>query len=448
MSAITRVKYAIIGNSVGGIAAAEAIREIDTTGSIAIISDEPYQVYSRPLISEYLAKPGPIDNLLYRETDFYKNHKIRLLAGEKVVHIDPEKHRVTLESGQRLAYQKLLIATGGTPIVPQMGGVDLKGVFTFNRLDDAKAIDDFLNSRPTDVKAVVIGGGLIGVSVTEALVRRGAEVTIIEMQDRILSLMLDEETSAMEAEALVQAGVRIITGHIAENINSNLPGEVSSVSLDDGRVIYGDLVILAIGVRPRLEAITGSGINVNRGIIVDRHMATSVPDIYACGDVAEGYDFIYGENRLTPIWPNAYLGGRTAGLNMADEEAEYQGGTAMNALKYFGVHIVSAGMVTPPDDKFETISYRQNGNYRKVILKGRKLTGLVFAGDIEKSGIVYNLMKNGVDVSGFKKSLVADEFGLAYLPSKIRQEVLSVSGSLKETGITHVEESEELPIGD
>jgi len=133
---------------------------------------------------------------------------------------------------------------------------------------------------------------------------------------------------------------------------------------------------------------------------------------------------------------------------MANEEAEYQGGTAMNALKYFGVHIVSAGMVTPPDDKFETISYRQNGNYRKVILKGRKLTGLVFAGDIEKSGIVYNLMKNGVDVSGFKKSLVADEFGLAYLPRKIRQEVLSVSNSLKETGITHVEESEELPIGD
>ncbi|MFA5308454.1 MAG: FAD-dependent oxidoreductase [Dehalococcoidales bacterium] len=415
---VKKLEYLIIGNSAGAIGAAEAIREADTAGTLAIVSDEPYPAYSRPLISDYLAHPGPIDRMLYRKPDFYEKNGARAILGDKALKINPDARTAALASGLMLTWEHLLLATGGTPIVPNTEGIDLKNVFTFNRLDDAKAIDAAFNPHRR-LKAVVIGGGLIGVSVTEALMKRGMDVVIVEMKDRILNTILDEEASAMETTALLLAGVTIITGHTVTRINSNLRGEVSGVTLDDGRLIHCEMVIAAIGVRPRLDLVTGTGIKTGRGITVDRHMETSEKDIYACGDVAEAFDFVTGNNRLTPIWPNAYEGGRVAGLNMAGQPTEYKGGTAMNALKYFGVNVVSAGLVVSPDNSYETLINRRDGIYRKVILKNGKLAGLIYAGDIEKSGIVYNLMKDGADVSAFKQALVADDFGLASLPESL-----------------------------
>jgi NAD(P)H-nitrite reductase large subunit len=446
MSAKNEIQYLIIGNSAGGIGAAEAIRELDKVGTITIVSDESYPAYSRPLISEYLAHPCPVEKMQYRKQDFYEKNNIRLILGVKAVEINPEHHTVKLESGQMLTYKKLLLATGGTPIVPAVEGINLKGVFTFNKLDDAKAIDGFFNKHRKS-PAVVIGGGLIGVSVTEALVKRGIEVTIIEMKDRILNTILDKEMSAMAEDALKKAGVSIFTGHTAVSINSYFTGEVSGVTLEDRRVLPRDLVIMAIGVRPRLDVITGSNIKTNRGIIVDRCMKTSAPDIYACGDAAEAYDFVLSESRLTPVWPNAYEGGRVAGLNMTGQTTEYKGGTTMNALKYFGLNIVSAGLVEPPDASYELITNRHNGIYRKVILKNGQLAGLAFAGDIEKSGIVYNLMKDGIDVSKFKKSLVADDFGLASLPEAIWSAKLPKPAAVS-VPIIAAEKPEEVYIGD
>jgi NAD(P)H-nitrite reductase large subunit len=208
-------------------------------------------------------------------------------------------------------------------------------------------------------------------------------------------------------------------------ISGSLLGEVSGVALDDGRSMACDMVVIAIGVRPRLDLVTSNGVKTNRGIIVDRRMETSVPGVYACGDVSQAYDFVYGEDRLTPVWPNAYAGGRVAGLNMAGRKAEYQGGTAMNALKYFRVNILSAGMVSPPDDSYELLIKRGGGIYKKVILKGGLITGLIFVGDIEKAGIIYNLMKDRVNVAAFKETLVAEDFGLASLPEAVWRERLS-----------------------
>jgi NAD(P)H-nitrite reductase large subunit len=448
MARLEKTKYLIIGNSAGGIGAAEAIREVDRVGAITIVSDEPYPVYSRPLISEYLASGCPLERMLYRPPDFYEKNDIRAYLGEKVSEVDFNKHTVRLEGGKTLAWQKLLLATGGLPIVPDIEGVNLKGVFTFNRLDDAIAIDEFLKQYHKRVRAVVIGGGLIGVSVTEALVERGVEVTIVEMKERILNTILDEEASAMAEKALLPAGVEIITGHVAGKIESYWPDQVTGVSLDDGRSLSCEMVVLAIGVQPRLELVADSDVRINRGIIVDRHMAASVPDVYACGDVAEAYDFVYGENRLTPVWPNAYTGGRIAGLNMAGVPDEYQGGTAMNAVKYFGVSIVSAGMVSPPDNSYEAVRERHDDIYKQVILKDGLITGMVFAGDIEKSGIVYTLMKDRVDVSGFKEVLVADDFGLASLPEEIWQSRLAILTPELAAMVTTIEEPEEAVIGE
>ncbi|MCL0065048.1 FAD-dependent oxidoreductase [Dehalococcoidia bacterium] len=420
-----RSKYLIIGNSAGGIAAAEAIREVDNAGSIIIISDEPYPAYSRPLISEYLAERCPLERMLFRPADFYEKNNIHTLLSRKVERLDIGGHTAELDNGERITWEKLLLATGGLPIVPQIKGIERKGVFTFTTLDDARAIDQSLNR---DDRAIVIGGGLIGVSVTEALVKRGAEVTVVEMKERILNTILDEEASALEKEALGQAGVRIVTGRTVAEINGDSLREdaVSSVTLDEGSRIPCNLVIVAIGVLPRTELVADTGIRVNRGIIVDRFMATSSPDIYACGDAAEAYDFVYRENRLTPIWPNAYVGGRIAGFNMAGIPTEYPGGTAVNSLKYFGLDVVSAGVVTPSNDSYEVLQREYDHIYRKVVLKDGLVVGMVFLGNIEKSGIVFSLMKNRINVDGFKQELLSDNFGLASLPEEIWQPEMSL----------------------
>ena len=414
-----KIKYLIIGNSAGGMGAAEAIREVDKVGAITIISDEPYHVYSRPLISEYLSEKCLLERIMFRPPDFYKKNNIQATLGQKATELNIGKHAIKLEGSRTITWEKLLLATGGLPIIPKIDGIGLKGVFTFTTLDDAKAIDEFLTHYHRKVRAIVIGGGLIGVAATEALVKRGVEVTIVEMKERILNAILDEDASALVETRLKQSGVEIITGNTVSKVNSYLPGEATGVTMDDGRPIPCDMIIVAIGVQPRTELVSDTGIEISRGIVVDRHMATSEPDVYSCGDVAEAYDFIYGENRLTPIWPNACTGGRIAGLNMAGVPTEYQGGTAMNAIKYFGTSIVSAGMVTPPDDSYEVLDERHGDIYKKVMLKDGLIVGMVFAGDIEKSGIIYNLMKDGVDVSGFKETLVAEDFGLASLPEEM-----------------------------
>jgi NAD(P)H-nitrite reductase large subunit len=448
MASINKTKYLIIGNSAGGIGAAEAIREVDRPGAITIISDEPYPAYSRPLISEYLADRCPLERMLYRLADFYLKNNIQTLFGERVIQLNTEGHSVKLAGGQTLGWQKLLLATGGSPIIPGIERTDLKGVFTFNKLDDAKAIDEFLNQFTKKIRAVVIGGGLIGVSVTEALVKRSVEVTIVEMKERILNTILDEETSALEARALEEAGVEIITGHTAVSIHSYFPSEVSGVTLDDARPLPCEMVIIAIGVQPRLELVADNNMKANRGIVVNQHMETSIPDIYACGDVAEAYDFVYRGNRLTPVWPNAYTGGMTAGLNMAGIPTDYPGGTAMNAMKYFGVNIVSAGVVTPPDDGYETICEKHGDIYRKIVLKDGQIMGMVFAGNIEKSGIVYNLMKDGVNVDSFKEALVADDLGLTSLPEEIWRARLAVPPPELSSLVTCVEEPKEAVVGE
>jgi NAD(P)H-nitrite reductase large subunit len=446
MARMEKVKYLIIGNSAGGIGAAEAIREVDRRGKIAIVSDEPYPAYSRPLISEYLADGRPLERMLFRPADFYEKNRIQTILGQKAEEVDIGEHTVRLGKGRKIAWEKLLLATGGAPIVPQMEGAGQAGVFTFGTLDDAKAIDQYLSRRVE--RAVVIGGGLIGVSAAEALTKRGLEVTIVEMKERILNTILDEETSALAAERLKQAGVEVITGHTVTAVSSYyLAGEVTAVTLDDGRPIPGELVIVAIGVQPRTD-LAGRGIKVNRGIVVDRHMATSAADVYACGDVAEAYDFVYGQNRLTPIWPNAYLGGRIAGFNMAGVSQEYQGGTAMNSLKYFGLAIVSAGMVEPPDESYQVLAKKGEHTYKKVILKDGLVSGLVFAGDIEKAGIVFSLMKDRVNVEGFKQALVADDFGLISLPEEIWRPRLEAPPSLLVSAVTPAEQPEEIIIGE
>ncbi|HLE02762.1 MAG TPA: FAD-dependent oxidoreductase [Dehalococcoidia bacterium] len=418
-------KYVIVGNSAGGIGAAEAIREVDSEGSVCIISDEPFPVYSRPLISEFLAGERTLEEMLYRPRDFYQQNAIEALLGQKVVGIDFPGARVVLEGGESLPWERLLLATGGTPIVPSIAGRDKEGVFTFTTLEDARRMERFLEGKP---RVVVIGGGLIGMSLASALVKRGLGVVMVELLDRVLGAVLDEPASRLVEGVLREVGIELITGQTVREITGKSfeEGRVGGVVLQDGRQLSCGLVVIAIGVAPRTELVKNSPVKVNRGVVVDRHMATSYPHVYACGDVAEGYDFVYGTGRLTPIWPNAYLGGRIAGYNMAGKQTLYPGGTAANSFKYFGYPLVSAGMVNPQDG-CEVLVSRQDRSYRKVVLKDDHIVGLVFAGDIQQAGVAFGLMRGGVNVGPFKDALVRDDFGLTFIPQSLRRAGLGVS---------------------
>jgi NAD(P)H-nitrite reductase large subunit len=422
-----RTRYLIVGNSAGGVGAAEAIRDTNRTGPITVLSEEPYPAYSRPLISEYLSGDRSLREMFLRKPAFYTENGIDCVLGRKAVRLDVENRSLELADGTSIGWERLLLATGGRPIVPKVKGIDKKGVFTFTTLDDAKAMRAQV---PPGSTVVVIGGGLIGVSVSQALTRRGNSVVLVELMDRVLSAALDRRASRLVEKRLRDAGIVVITGHAVEEIvgtNGN-DGRVAAVILNDGRRIECRAVVAAIGVLPRTELVAGTTLRMNRGIVVDRHMATSCPDVYACGDTAEAHDFLRGEDRLTPIWPNAYMGGRIAGYNMAGLRLAYDGTTNMNSFNYFRLPIISAGIVEPPSDspcRVVQAPPTRGGTYRRVVLQGNRVVGMVFVGDIQSSGIVLNLMKERIDVRAFQRALVSDGLSLASLPAGLRRTLLA-----------------------
>jgi len=235
-------------------------------------------------------------------------------------------------------------------------------------------------------------------------------------------------TSRIIEDIMEDSGVTIITGQTVKSIIGKFEDDtvVEGVILNNGEEIPCDLVIFAIGVIPRTELVVGTDVIMNRGIIVDKNMRTNVPDVFACGDVAEVYDFIFGENRVLPLWPTARLGGRVAGYNMAGKKTEFPGGTAMSALNYFRVPVISVGLVNlANDDEYEVmIQHDSTRNiYRKVVLKHNVIVGFTLVNDIERAGVLFYLMHSLLDVKEFGSQLVSDDFSLASLPSAIRSKL-------------------------
>jgi NAD(P)H-nitrite reductase large subunit len=418
-------KYVIVGASAAGIGAVEAIREVDPVGTVTIISDEQCPQYSRPMISDLVSGKANFDKMMCREGEFWQKNGVQALTGRTAVSIDLTKKRVALDKGDHINFEKLLIATGGKPFIPKIEGSEKEGVFTFTKVSDAESLAAKIESAKT---AVVIGGGLIGVSVTEALVKRGLKVTMVELKDNILSLILDQTASEMVENVISNAGVTIATGQTVKQIlgkpeDNNLVG---GAVLTGGQTVPCDLLIIAIGVIPRMELVSGTDVKTNRGIIVDKFMRTNVPDIYASGDVAEAYDFVLGENRLLPLWPLAQQEGKVAGYNMAGKKAEYPGGTAMSALKYFGIPSISIGIISPrEDDAYEILVKHEPERtlYRKIVLKDNVIVGLTLVNDIERAGVLFHLMKNGVNVKRLKQELISEDFSLATLPRSLRRKL-------------------------
>ena len=420
-------KYLIVGASAAGLGAVEAIRKVDPTGTITVITDETCSHYSRPMISDYVSGKADMKKINCRTEDFWKENNVEALMGKKVTALNLAEKSVQLESGEKVAFEKLLIATGGKPFVPKTEGSDKDGVFTFTTIGDAQRIAakiDAINAKA----AVVVGGGLIGISITEALLKRGLKVTMVELQDKILSLLLDAKGSDIVEAVVRKAGVNVVTGQSVQKITGKPgnEGAVGGVILTKGEQVPCDLVIMAIGVVPRTELVVGTAVKTNRGIVVDDMMQTNVPDVYASGDVAEAYDFVLNQNRTLPLWPLAVLEGQVAGYNMAGKKTIYAGGTNMSSLKYFGIPIVSVGLANPKEDPALELIVKEDAEhnvYKKIVLKNNVIVGLTLVNSIDRAGVLFYLMKNAVNVKKLKEKLLADDFSWASLPVGLQRKM-------------------------
>jgi NAD(P)H-nitrite reductase large subunit len=415
---MNRSDYLIIGNSVAAVGAVEAIRQADIEGSIVVVSDEPHHVYSRPRISECLTNRASAESLSYRPSDFYQSHAVMPVLGVTAKEINNSRKTVRLKNGRTLSYKKLLFATGSRPAKPPIPGIDLPGVHYFTTLADAERLARDLS----DIQAaVVIGGGLIGLQAAEALAAAGVGVTVVEMLDRILAQVVDERASSLVEARLAEHGISILTSCRVDEIVGGRSG-VSEVRLNNGTHLDCRAVVVAVGVTPRTELAESAGIKVNKGIPVDTFMQTSESDIYAAGDVAETLELLSGENRLIPIWPNAYAEGRAAGLAMAGRPTPYPGGISINAAHFAGFPIASAGFTSAVDGCTELAELNERtGYYRRIILKESVPIGMVVTGDaVERSGLIAGLIRNKTDVSSFVDKLARADFNTAHLPRELR----------------------------
>jgi NAD(P)H-nitrite reductase large subunit len=419
------MNYVIIGNSVAAVGAIRGIRKVDSEGHITVLSRENHTAYGRPLISYLLGGMINEKRMPYLPNDFYEKHKVNLLLGSEVVAVESAQSKVKLASGETIPYDRLLIATGGDPFVPPIEGMGGKEkVFTFTTWDDAAK----LKAKADDIeKVVIIGGGLIGTKAAEGLYALDKQITIVELADRILSAAFDRTAGRIVGKKMKANGIEVITEDTVVKIEGE-GSEITGVTLKSGDFIPCDTVIVAIGVRPAAAFLKGSGIAVNRGVVVDDKMETSVKGVFSAGDVAEARDFFSGNKNPMPIWPDAYIQGDVAGITMAGGDKGYEGGIAMNSIELFKVPTISMGITNPEaGDRYEVLTYQdvENYQYRKIVLENGVLVGVVMVSNVDRAGIFAGLIRDKVSVEPFREHLLAPDFGFVHLPREIRSKLFA-----------------------
>jgi NADPH-dependent 2,4-dienoyl-CoA reductase/sulfur reductase-like enzyme len=376
--------YVIAGCGGAGINAASAIRKLDKKGKIVIISkDDPY---TPVFLADYLL--GEDESKLHIvEKDFFEKLKLEFIKGEIKQVRDSS---VTLNNGEEIGFDRLLIATGSKPFRPPVPGIDKENIFTFHSLGDAARIKEV--ARESE-RAAVVGAGPVGLEIAYALTELGLKVFVIEMMERILPGIVDEEIAEMVESEFRRLGVEIITGRKVEEFT----GEKKVKSLIAGDEIEVDLAVLSTGVTPNLPEM--EGIRIRQGVVVDRRMESSKEGVFAAGDVAEAED-VFGTFCLTPTWTSAVTQGKIAGTNMAGGNVYHEGSIRMNIVKKSDVPVLSVGKMEGDSETF-----RGGKIFRRAYFDGDFLTGFQSAGihsDLSLSGLIQFLIKKRVPVKDKK----------------------------------------------
>ena len=374
--------YVIIGNGTAAASCIEGIRSIDKETPITVVSAEKHPVYCRPLISYYLQGKTDLTRIKYRPDDFYEKSGCTVLYGAKAVRLDPETKKVALDDGRILEYEKLCVATGSSPFVPPMEGLDqVKNKQTFLTLDDALQLEQRLTP---DSRVLIVGAGLIGLKCAEGILARVKSVTVCDLAPRVLSSILDDVCAARMQAHLEAQCIRFLLGDTAARFDAD------TAYMKSGAEVPFDVLVLAVGVRANTAPVKDCGGKTERGIVVDERMQTSLPDVYAAGDCAQGYDISAEQSRVLAILPNANLQGRCAGINMAGGDCVFDNAIPMNAIGFFGLHALSAGS----DRSGERYEESDETHLKRLFMKDGKLTGFMLIGDTTRAGIYTSLIRN------------------------------------------------------
>ncbi len=379
------MNYVIIGNSAAAVGTIEGIRQIDKAGKITVISDEKYHTYSRPLISYWLMGKVTDKNIYYRAPDFYEKNGVETILDSRAAKIDTAAKTVALADGNTVPYDKLMVAAGSKPFVPPMNGMDkIASCHTFMSYDSVKAIRSEIKEG---ARVLIIGAGLIGLKAAEALNEYKADITVVDMADRILPSILDVRAGSIMQRYIESKGIKFILGTSVDEFSERY------AKLKNGDTVDFDMVIIAVGVRPNTGLVSEAGGRVERGIICDLTQKTTLEDVYAAGDCTVSHDASSDTDKILALLPNAYMQGEVAGRNMAGAETMYLNAIPMNAIGFFGLHIITAGSY----DGEEYIE--ENGNiYKKLVFKDGLLKGYILMGDVKRAGIYTSMIKERIDL--------------------------------------------------
>jgi nitrite reductase (NADH) large subunit len=419
--------YLIVGLGAAGIRAAETIRSHDPGGDILLVSDDRHGYYSRPGLAYYLTGEIPEKMLFpFGKEEFERLNLRRRQA--LVTRLDTAAHRVQLNNGESLPYDRLLLATGSLAVIPPLQGSELDGVLKLDDLDDAQRILE--HRRRTRSTAIVIGGGITALELVEGLRANRLQTHYFLRSDRYWSNVLDETESRIVAHRLQEEGVHL---HFETEVAviEGKRGRVTGVRTRDGRHFKCNLVAIAIGVRPRLDLVPGSGLEADRGILVDEHLHTSAADVFAAGDVAQVYDPLSDRAILDTLWSAALAQGQAAGLNMAGHPTAYRKAVPFNVTRLAGLTTTIIGTVGRGKDqdlsgigRGDSESWRQlpdsiaaqsdfDVNRLRVMVGDRTLLGAVIMGDQTLSQPLHHLIAHQADITPIRESLLKSSSNLA-----------------------------------
>jgi nitrite reductase (NADH) large subunit len=398
------MKLVIIGNGVAGVTTARYVAESDPSISITIYSDERYLYYPRPRLIELMAGKVSIEQAILYPDEWYRKRGIQNVLERHVVEIQPDAHRIVLQDGTEDDYDRLVLATGAHNWVPPIPGADRNGVYTLRAMHEALSLRDLADRAS---HAVMIGGGLLGLDMSAALRAHNVPVTVIEALPWLLPRQLDMEGAAVLQSRIEGMGIEVITGDQSAEIAGN--GHVESIHLKSGRTVPTDMVIVSTGIRPNKELAQAAGLECNLGVLVNEHLTTSHPDIYAAGDVAEYAQRVWG------IIPAAVAQARIVAAQITGHpEMVYQGIVPSATLKVTGIDVASIGEVNPQGDGFALERYTDTarGVYKKLVIRQGRVVGAILIGDRSDLRAVNQLIANGVDVSAYQGKLLSEGFDL------------------------------------
>jgi NAD(P)H-nitrite reductase large subunit len=370
-----------------------------------MFSGEPFPPYSPPAMVEYFLTGREVH--FWKGKDFPERYRIDYRQGTQVTAVRPDRHIILLEDGERLQYDRLVLATGGRLYSP-LEGEDKLGVYNFKSLTAAEDLIRRVKKGKAH-SALIIGAGFIGVEIGILLAELGIQVTQL-VRSRVMRQMLDSETAEIVHNTMQKRGINILTGSDAVAVAFVGKRSAEGVKTKSDEVLKADLLVAATGIKPNTEYLKGSGIEMDWGVLVNDHLQTNIPDIYAAGDVIETTNRITGTRSAHPNFPNAVAQGKVVAYNIMGWDIAYEGAESMNSLKHLGLPIMAVGQM-----EGEELRVKRGDNLRKLYLKDERIVGFRLVGDISGAGIYRSLMNRQAEVSGFKNQLLEPGFGMGYI---------------------------------